>query len=213
MDDLVEKALARWPNVPAIAGWLKLDNAGNWLLTGPVPAGLAISHPRILNFIARNYACEADGRYYFQNGPQKAYVHLDYTPWIYRLHPLEQGELMLATHTGLLDWPAALFQDEAGRVLVQGKKGIGLLHSSDMELFAAGLHEVGQKLTHQAVWAVPDTDPDRLVSVRTRLRREKDTLPGQQQLTFELQSVESAQVPRQFSFNPDPTVNPTDFKP
>ena len=34
MDDLVEKALARWPNVPAIAGWLKLNLQGDWLLTG-----------------------------------------------------------------------------------------------------------------------------------------------------------------------------------
>eukprot|EP01030_Chromulinospumella_sphaerica_P011658 gene11658-11453_t len=81
VDDLVEKALARWPNVPAIAGWLKLSLQGDWLLTGPVPEGLTISHPRILNFMARNYGCEADGRYYFQNGPQKAYVHLAYTPW------------------------------------------------------------------------------------------------------------------------------------
>ncbi|WP_256060908.1 DUF2946 family protein, partial [Klebsiella pneumoniae] len=68
MDDLVEKALARWPNVPAIAGWLKLNMQGDWLLTGPVPEGLTISHPRILNFMARNYGREADGRYYFQNG-------------------------------------------------------------------------------------------------------------------------------------------------
>ena len=52
VDDLVEKALARWPNVPAIAGWLKLNLQGDWLLTGPVPEGLTISHPRILNFMA-----------------------------------------------------------------------------------------------------------------------------------------------------------------
>lgn len=35
VDDLVEKALARWPNVPAIAGWLKLSLQGDWLLTEP----------------------------------------------------------------------------------------------------------------------------------------------------------------------------------
>lgn len=141
MDDLVEKALARWPNVPAIAGWLKLSLQGDWLLTGPVPEGLTISHPRILNFMARNYGCEADGRYYFQNGPQKAYVHLAYTPWVYRIHPLEHGALMLSTHTGLVCWPLGMYQDEQGRVLIEGEHGIGLLHSNDMDLLAEGLHE------------------------------------------------------------------------
>ncbi|HEX4855770.1 MAG TPA: DUF2946 family protein [Limnobacter sp.] len=207
MDDLVEKALARWPNVPAIAGWLKLDCAGNWLLTGPVPQGLTISNPRILNFIARNYGCEADGRYYFQNGPQKAYVHLEYTPWVYRLHPLENGDLMLTTHTGLLDWPEALFQDEQGRVLVQAHMGIGLLHSHDMELFAVGLQESSEGLVHHAVWAVPDTDPDSLVSARTRLRREKHTPVGSREMELKVQNIESARVAENFRFNPEPTVN------
>jgi len=118
VDDLVEKALARWPNVPAIAGWLKLNLQGDWLLTGPAPEGLTISHPRILNFMARNYGCEPDGRFYFQNGPQKSYVHLAYTPWVYRIHPLAQGDLMLGMHTGLVGWPLAMYQDAQVRVLM-----------------------------------------------------------------------------------------------
>lgn len=207
VDDLVEKALARWPNVPAIAGWLKLNTQGEWLLTGPVPEGLTISNPRILNFMARNYGCEPDGRYYFQNGPQKAYVHLAYTPWVYRIHPLEQGDLMLSTHTGLLDWPVNMFQDEQGRVLIQGQSGIGLLHSNDMDLLAAGLLDMEGDLQHQATWTVPDLDPDTLIAARTRLRRDKNTSTGSRVCTFKLQLIESTQVAKRFHFNPDPQAN------
>lgn len=207
LDDLVEKALARWPNVPAIAGWLKLSLQGDWLLTGPVPEGLTISHPRILNFMARNYGCEADGRYYFQNGPQKAYVHLAYTPWVYRIHPLENGDLMLSTHTGLVGWPQVMLQDEQGRVLIQGEQGIGLLHSNDMDLLASGLQEINGQLHHNASWAVPEVDPDTLIAARTKLRREKHTSTGQRNCSFKVEHIESAQVAERFKFNPDPEVN------
>jgi len=207
VDDLVEKALARWPNVPAIAGWLKLNLQGDWLLTGPVPEGLTISHPRILNFMARNYGCEPDGRYYFQNGPQKAYVHLAYTPWVYRIHPLESGELMLSTHTGLLDWPKAMYKDEQGRVLIEGQQGIGLLHSSDMELLAAGLQDNDAQLCHQTVWAIPEVDPDTLVATRTRLRKSKSTPTGRRECVFELQSIQSREVAVRFNFEPNPEIN------
>lgn len=207
VDDLVEKALARWPNVPAIAGWLKLNVQGDWLLTGPVPEGLTISHPRILNFMARNYGCESDGRYYFQNGPQKAYVHLAYTPWVYRIHPLENGDLMLSTHTGLVVWPVAMFQDEQGRVLIQGEQGIGLLHSNDMDLLAAGLKEVDEQLQHSATWAVPEIDPDTLIATRTKLRRGKNTSTGRRECSFKIQAIESDQVADRFKFIPEPEVN------
>jgi len=211
VDDLVEKALARWPNVPAIAGWLKLNLQGDWLLTGPVPEGLTISHPRILNFMARNYGCEPDGRFYFQNGPQKAYVHLAYTPWVYRIHPLEQGDLMLSTHTGLIDWPLAMFQDEQGRVLIQGEQGVGLLHSNDMDLLAGGLQEQHGELHHRATWAVPEVDPDSLIAARTKLRRDKNTSTGQRECSFMLEPIESARVAERFNFNPDPEVNKQDL--
>lgn len=205
MDDLVEKALARWPNVPAIAGWLKLSMQGDWLLTGPVPEGLSISHPRILNFMARNYGCEPDGRFYFQNGPQKVYVSLAYTPWVYRIYPLEGGGLMLSTHTGLVEWPVGLFQDEQGRVLLQGESGIGLLHSNDMDLLASGLSEKNDLLEHTATWVVP-ADPDKLLAARTRLRRLESTSTGQRRCAMKIYNIDSAEVAECFKFNSDPEV-------
>src|SRR5262245_55155172 len=34
MEDWVHRALKRWPNVPALYGWLRLDRRGRWLIQG-----------------------------------------------------------------------------------------------------------------------------------------------------------------------------------
>lgn len=207
MDDLVEQALARWPNVPAIAGWLKLTSQGQWLLTGPVPEGLTISNARILNFIARNYACEPDGRYYFQNGPQKAYVDLEYTPWVYHLHGLEGQGLLLWSHTGLLCWPDALYQDEQGRVLIHTQLGIGLLHSADVSILVEQVTEADGVLSHRARWCVPEVDPHTLLDTRIRLRKDKRLPTGARDLALTVQMLESSTVARQFRFQPNPKTD------
>ncbi|HEX4843277.1 MAG TPA: DUF2946 family protein [Limnobacter sp.] len=206
MDDLVEQALARWPNVPSIAGWLKLTMQGQWLLTGPVPAGLTISNTRILNFIARNYACEKDGRYYFQNGPQKAYVDLEYTPWVYHLHHVPGEGLMLWTHTGLLCWPTGLYQDEQGRVLINTELGIGLLFSSDVPVLVEGLCEDPGRTEHRATWFVPEVDPHTLLDTRIRLRKPKGLPTGHRPLALSLGAVASSEVHQLFCFQPKPAT-------
>jgi hypothetical protein len=135
------------------------------------------------------------------------YVQLDYTPWIYRIQLLENTYLMLNTHTGLLDWPVSIFQDEEGRVLIQGQQGIGLLHSHDMSLFSMGLTESNFGLEHRAQWTVPDIDPDLLIETRTRLRRDKVTPTGTCKHCFVIQAVESIRLADIFKFNPNPQVN------
>ena len=32
MDEIVKKAMAKWPNVPACSGWLGLDARGQWYM-------------------------------------------------------------------------------------------------------------------------------------------------------------------------------------
>ena len=39
----------------------------------------------LLGFINRNYERDEHGQWYFQNGPQRVYVELEYTPWVVRL--------------------------------------------------------------------------------------------------------------------------------
>jgi hypothetical protein len=80
MDEAVRQALARWPDVPDCFGWLSLSRRGEWQLPdGP------IRHAGLAAFIGRNYEADADGRWYFQNGPQRVFVSLAYTPTVLRL--------------------------------------------------------------------------------------------------------------------------------
>ncbi len=93
MDDEVLRALRRWPSVPAMFGWLRLDRRGNWrLVDRGLPgfdetrdaSGSTITNQRIVAFIARNYACDERGRWFWQNGPQRVYVDLDAAPLVLR---------------------------------------------------------------------------------------------------------------------------------
>ena len=94
MDPIVEAALKKWPNVPHCHGWLALDARGDWYMrddrvraAGPFPQvkGSRIVHDKLLAFIGRNYAVDAQGCWFFQNGPQRVYVELEAAPWIWRL--------------------------------------------------------------------------------------------------------------------------------
>ncbi len=94
MDEQVLQAMAKWPNVPAVFGWLRLDPRGQWwLIQRDRPdfdeelhgAGSPLTSPPILEFLLRNYAADSTGRWYWQNGPQRVYVSLDRAPWVVRL--------------------------------------------------------------------------------------------------------------------------------
>jgi hypothetical protein len=139
MDPIVSRAMAKWPNVPAVYGWLALDRRGQWSIKSASPAGRAdsdagferVSNPKLIEFIGRNYVHDEQGRWYFQNGPQRVYVTLAYTPLVYRIasgHPLS-----FETHTGA---PCASLQgawlDEAGNLLFVTEHGPGLLLDRDL---------------------------------------------------------------------------------
>lgn len=148
MDDIVKAAMAKWPNVPHCYGWLGLDARGNWYMRddrtqaqGPFPAskGSLLKHDKLIEFIQRNYAADAQGQWYFQNGPQRVYVELEVTPWIWRLQP-EGGVL---SHTGLPAQAQESLLDESGRLYLVTDLGVGLVHSADMNL-AADAVEAGR---------------------------------------------------------------------
>lgn len=79
MDPIVLAAMAKWPNVPALFGWLRLDARGRWCLRGEV-----LTQAAMAAFFARNYAVDEAGRYYVQNGPQRVYVALEVAPYVAR---------------------------------------------------------------------------------------------------------------------------------
>lgn len=161
MDEIVEKAMARWPNVPDCYGWLGLDARGDWYLrddaaqaAGPFPEGrgAVLRHAQLLAFIERNYGATEDGRWYFQNGPQRVFVELEATPWIWRIAAAPQFKV--TSHTGR---PAAevrtAFTDEVGRLYLETEIGVGLVHTQDMHLAADAIESSHWKLAEDIVSA------------------------------------------------------------
>lgn len=136
------RAMARWPKVPAVYGWLALDRRGNWLLKDPAGDGFGrVGNAALREFIGRNYAADERGRWYFQNGPQRVFVTLAYAPLVLRY----EGEA-LVDHCGRATRARATFVDEEGSVLIHGERGLGLLDDRDLALFAARLGAHWQSL-------------------------------------------------------------------
>ncbi len=154
MDDIVRQAIAKWPNVPDCYGWLGLDARGNWYMrddraqaagsfAGELPAGVPpdearqraskgsrLQHGKLIDFIQRNYESDAQGRWFFQNGPQRVYVELESTPLIWRVGPAP--DFAVTAHTGTVARVQRCLVDEAGRVYLDTDLGLGLVHTLDM---------------------------------------------------------------------------------
>lgn len=126
MDAVVAQAMAKWPNVPAVYGWLSLDRRGNWLIKGE-----RISNHALREFIARNYESDDAGCWYFQNGPQRVYVSLAYTPWV--VHHEGDGVL---DHCGRAFPVERGYLDDEGSVLVEAAGRIALVDDRDLERYA-----------------------------------------------------------------------------
>lgn len=199
MDKSVRAALRKWPNVPAAYGWLALDRRGAWFLQGE-----PILHRRLIAFINRNYLADESGAWYFQNGPQKAYVTLAYTPWVLH-HPRDEatvaghdaGLAALCTHT---DEPVTALKgawvDEQGNLLLETERGIGLLDDRDLELCSSAFcHPDGTPVSEEALGeAIEQLMAGRQVALGFRWGT----------AVIPVCPIRSAEVPRQFGFVQDP---------
>ena len=146
MDDIVRQAIAKWPNVPDCYGWLGLDARGHWYLRDdavqaagafPHSKGTLLQHDKLLAFIARNYEHDDQGQWFFQNGPQRVYVELEATPFIYRIG----CDGVVRTQTGQEVVSERCLLDEEGRVYLVSTLGVGLVHSLDVPVFAQALEQ------------------------------------------------------------------------
>ena len=153
MDDIVKQALAKWPNVPDCYGWLGLDARGRWFMRDdaaqaagdfPRSRGSWLRHEKLIDFIGRNYESDDEGRWFFQNGPQRVYVELECTPWVWQVLP----DYRLQSHTGLQTSAGECLLDEEGRLYIASPQGLGLVHSQDMVLAAEAVE--------QGVWVPRD---------------------------------------------------------
>ncbi len=145
MDEIVLRSMLKWPNVPSVYGWLRLDRRGRWSIRMPAasaapgaadaaPRFERIVNPAMIEFIGRNYTHDAEGRYFFQNGPQRVFVALEYTPWIYCLDGSGQS---LVAHTGAAAGsPRAAFFDELGGLILACDPGAGVVFDRDLAFLA-----------------------------------------------------------------------------
>ncbi len=149
MDEIVKAALLKWPNVPDCRGWLALDARGDWYMRDdacqragafPHPKGSVIRHDKLRDFIHRNYEADASGAWYFQNGPQRVYVELEAAPLVLRVIDAAEVE----AHTGERLAVRSTWLDELGWLYALTPRGLGLVHSQDMDRAA--------DLVEQGVW-------------------------------------------------------------
>ena len=130
-------SVARWPNVPACYGWLSLDRRGQWRMQGET-----VTHTGLASFLNRQYGHDADGNYFVQNGPQRVFVELEYTPWVLRL---DAGSV-LQTHTGeTIEKILQAVFDEEGNLLLEFPEGIALLCDRDLPALLGCLYQADGK--------------------------------------------------------------------
>lgn len=193
MDDIVLRAMTKWPDVPAVYGWLALDRRGRWRLQEQ-----PFEHPGAVRFINRNYAVDGAGQWYFQNGPQRVYVELDYTPWVFSV----DGAGTLRAHTGReLSGLRGAWLDETGHLVLQDRLGPGVVDDRDLlALSEAFVERDGRRC-----------NDDRLESLFDRPLAIRDAA-----LTFQwgnhqarLDCIAAAEVARRFGFGPRPTPSPS----
>ena len=159
MDEQVLSSLIKWPSVPVCRKWLALNRRGDWLMRNEFAQsnhlpGEVIKHRGLIEFIERNFAADSAGEWFFQNGPQRVYVDLDYTPFISRIY-IENRQKILKTTLGQEIEPEKCWMDENGQIILRAniemQRLIGesnptfilerhsiaiLLHDHDLDLFS-----------------------------------------------------------------------------
>jgi hypothetical protein len=165
VDDIVKQAMAKWPNVPNCYGWLGLDERGDWYmrddrvqalssfkdacLHGDKAAkGSRLTHEKLIAFIGRNYASELDERgeeqWFFQNGPQRVYVELAATPYIWRLNGVQVNglrDIEIQSHTKIVTRYEFCEVDSKGFVYLKTELGFGLVHTQDVAIAADAIEQ------------------------------------------------------------------------
>ncbi len=165
MDDIVKAAIKKWPNVPNCFDWLGLDARGDWYLrdaatqaAGPFPQskGSRVTHDKLREFIERNYEHDAQGAWFFQNGPQRVYVALELAPLVIGVRRQSGEGFLLETHTGLtVEQVRSSWIDELGHLYLDTEHGLGVVRSLDMDAAADAIEACGWEPEEIAVAELP----------------------------------------------------------
>jgi hypothetical protein len=192
VDDIVLRAMAKWPSVPSVYGWLRLDRRGDWWIRGE-----RLRHDPIIAYIARNYAGDEAGCWFFQNGPQRVFVALDYTPYVYRVTAPERSRVRLEAHTGsAVKAVDCAWIDEEGALLLATELGIGVVDDRDLDrMVPLFIDARGRPL------------PEDLLEAQMERLQGGDSAPLRLNVrgnACELRPIRRAEVPARFGFVSDP---------
>ena len=107
---------------------------------GPFPQskGSLLKHDKLIDFIQRNYECDEQGQWFFQNGPQRVYVELEATPWVWRAR---RGRQRGGAHRAAGAGRSAAVLDEQGRLYLETDLGFGLVHTLDVAQAADAIEQ------------------------------------------------------------------------
>jgi len=190
MDEAVIKAMAKWPNVPRVYGWLSLDRRGNWLIKGD-----RISNPGVVAFIGRNYAADEQGRWFFQNGPQRVFVTLEYAPYV--IATAGTDAVALITHTGqAVERATGAWLDETGSLLLRWSGGPGLVSDRDLADIMALFTDVHGKPVGDAVLGRAFDAEARRHATGLYFDYAGNRVP--------VGRIQAGEVPQKFGFDPNP---------
>jgi len=182
MEDIVRAAMARWPNVPAVYGWLQLNARGQWRIRGE-----PIGNAAIREFIGRNYGADRHGNWFFQNGPQRVYVELELAPLIIRL-----DGTVLHSHVGaVVNRLDEVRADEHGRLYFMTEHGPGALDDRDAPALAERLRDASGRVLNEAAL-------EAWLGDRATMRLAV-TLEGKAS-EHRVARIDAAEVPRHFGF-------------
>jgi len=194
MDDIVAQAMRKWPNVPDVYNWLRLDERGRWRVRARdyEKSGRfeTIGNQAVVEFIGRNYQADDQGRWFFQNGPQRVFVGLACAPWVFRL----STEAAPVTHTGRdAERIDAVLIDEQHTPILVTDLGPGALSDQDFALFLAALRGADGKPLGDAAFEAWLEQPD---SQTISCELTGPRLP--------VAPVMRADLAHRYAFNPDP---------
>ncbi len=190
MDPIVIQSMAKWPNVPHVYGWLSLDRRGSWLIKSD-----RISNPGFVAFIGRNYAADERGRWFFQNGPQRVFVTLDYAPFV--IVTAGAGAASLVTHTGqVVVRVTGAWLDETGSLLLRWGGGPGLVSDRDLASIMTLITDVHGKPVSDATLAQGFNAEFRRHATGLYFAYAGNRVP--------VGRIHAGEVPQKFGFDPNP---------
>jgi hypothetical protein len=152
--------------------------------------GDKILHPTMRAYIARNYAQDKRGCWFFQNGPQRVYVKLFSTPYVAHSDPVQGFVLHTGEPISLLD---SAWITEEGQLILVGNEKVAQVDDRDMAGFLPLFRINGEPVDDERLldWLVDPNDQARL-TMETASRR------------VPVQRIASKDIASHFGFVRDP---------